>query len=236
MNCSQLEKLLPLYAGRELGERRQELIAAHLQTCAACAAEADEYREARESLRGFALPDVSDEVYAEIRSSVWRRIEAESHRPSWFASIAAWFQPSLVWAAAVATVVIVACLGLYFFSKGSTGQPQLAVNDPKAPIQEEPGSYEVPAGATVNPEKKIVRPRQANMTRRARKLDRTVAPDRTDTLVAYSPDAASQTSARNVAADNPEPGINDSGKTLRMEIQTNNPNIRIIWFTQTPNQ
>ena len=236
MNCSQVQKFLPLHAGRELSGKREQLIAAHLQTCAACAAEADEYREARETLRAFALPDLSDEVYAEMRTSVWRRIEAESHHPSLFASITAWFQPRLVWAAAVAMFVIVTGLGLYFFGKGPTGQPRLTANNPNAPVRQERGSHEAAGGSTLNPEKKNVRPRQANTTRRPRKLDRMVAPDRTDTLVAYSPDAASQTSARSAGTDNLDPGRNDSGKTLRMEIQTNNPNIRIIWFTQTPNQ
>jgi hypothetical protein len=36
----------------------------------------------------------------------------------------------------------------------------------------------------------------------------------------------------NNSAETGETSDNDSKNTLRMEIQTNNPNIRIIWFSQ----
>src|SRR5436189_1019853 len=93
MNCSQIEKFLPLYAGHDLSARREQLIAAHLKSCGACAGAATEYREARDLIHSFTPPAFSDELYAEIRKSVWQQIEREPRVPSLFERVAAWFQP-----------------------------------------------------------------------------------------------------------------------------------------------
>src|SRR6185369_14908609 len=76
MNCQQIDEWLPLYASRDLDERREHLVVAHLQTCASCAKAAAEYRETQDLMHGFGVPAVTDEVYAQIRQQVWRRIEA----------------------------------------------------------------------------------------------------------------------------------------------------------------
>src|SRR5262252_4554730 len=101
MNCTQIEKFLPLYAGHDLSETRRQLVAAHLVSCAACTAAVADFQHARIVMHGFASPVFSDEVYADIRQSVWRRIDSDS-RPSPFAAVAAWFRPRLVWAATAA--------------------------------------------------------------------------------------------------------------------------------------
>ena len=104
MNCQQIDEWLPLYASRDLDERREHLVVAHLQTCASCAKAAAEYRETQDLMHGFGVPAVTDEVYAQIRQQVWRRIEAESNGRSFFALVKEWFQPRLVWAAAAESI------------------------------------------------------------------------------------------------------------------------------------
>ena len=77
MNCKQLDELLPLYAGRDLDEKRARLVSEHLHTCSGCARVAGEYREAVELTQHFAPPVFSDNVYASVRRQVMQQIEAE---------------------------------------------------------------------------------------------------------------------------------------------------------------
>ena len=56
MNCNQVESLLPLYAGRDLDAKTEGRVSLHLQSCAACADVAAEYRDTRQLLEDFAAP------------------------------------------------------------------------------------------------------------------------------------------------------------------------------------
>ena len=245
MNCNQIEKLLPLYAGHDLDERREHLVATHLQTCTTCTVAVADYREARELVRGLTPPAVSDEVYAEIRNSVWRRIEAES-RPSLFQSMAVWFRPQFVWATAAATLLItVSALGIYFVAKRSSIRPETVAGKSKEVIRPESGAGEKGAsGASnpteanpteANPRDDIPQARQAGVPKRQGKPDHLRAPDRANSFVASPTDTQvvrTQSSSPIIGRDDSDFTAPNSEKSLRVEIQTKNPNIRIIWFAQ----
>jgi len=236
MNCQQIEGLMPLYAGGDLGEGRARLIDAHLQSCRACAVAAAEFRETRQLLQEFSAPTFDEDVFAEIRQSVWRQIEAET-RPSLFESIGLWFRPGFVWTAAAAALLITAsALGIFFVVNRSRSQTEIVASKPREVVPPETGASGVRASGTVNPRAETPRRRQVNMPKPESKHGQRWAPDRNDSVVAYSPDAQG---ARIVSSspivgteDNLDIAARAAGKTLRMEIQTRNPNIRIIWFTQ----
>ena len=78
MKCKQVEELLPLYAGRELAEKRATLVSEHLQTCVACARVADEYRESIQLTEQFAPPVLNDAVFAALRQRVLSEIEPDA--------------------------------------------------------------------------------------------------------------------------------------------------------------
>jgi hypothetical protein len=62
-----------------------------------------------------------------------------------------------------------------------------------------------------------------------------VVPDQAGSVAAYSPDAQVtkiESSSPIIGTENLDLGSGTSAGTLRMEIQTRDPNIRIIWFTQ----
>lgn len=231
MNCREIEKFLPLYAGHDLNARRQQLITAHLQSCTACSVAAAEYRDARNLLHDFEPPAFSDEVYAEIRKRVWQQIEVESRGPSLFAAIAAWFQPRLVWTAA-ALLVTLSVVGVYFTAKRFNVGPDEFANVPKTVLQPRNRAGETIVAGVSNPDKGTNGPRRADISRRPRKPGRMVAPDQTGSVAAYSPEAQVikiESSSPIVGKENLDLG---SPATLRMELQTKDPNIRIIWFTQ----
>src|SRR5207245_812435 len=139
MNCKHVQELLPLYVGRDLEERRAQLIAAHVQSCAECDGSAEEYRESRQLLQQFAPPKFNEAVYDGIRRRVLHEIRRESPEsigltlPSFVASL---FRPRLRWAFATALVLAVSVFAFYFIAKqrnerqGSRGNQLAAAPSP----------------------------------------------------------------------------------------------------------
>ena len=241
MNCKQIEELLPLYVGRDLDAKYERLVTAHVESCATCSGAAGEYRQTRELIQKFAPPAFGEDVYAEIRQQVWRQIEAESTTMSVAELIAGWFGPRVIWAAASALLVAVLVLGMFLIGNRSTPEKKVAGN---APEMNRDGANKqiaaVPPRDTSTPSPFAPRegvkwPRQVYFRHSERKGDRNRAPDRLNTLMANAPDALPNTSGspRLGTSSDPNPSpAGDSVKTLRMEIQTKDPNIRIIWFAQ----
>lgn len=232
MNCQQVEKLLPLYVGRDLEENRARLVDAHLQSCATCSAAAAEYRETRQLLQEFAPPEFTEDSFAEMRRNVWRQIETESDAPSLGRLIAGWLPPRLVRASAIALLIAVSALGIYFIANRRTEQPvankSTAVNrntEPQTKDRESPRRRLASTGGSDigAPEPK---------SRPQPRIHRKVATDQLNSLAVNAPGNVSNSTPPFTAnaADFAPTLKNDSARTLRLEIQTKNPNIRIIWF------
>ncbi len=227
MNCKQLDELLPLYAGRDLDEKRARLVSEHIQICSACARVAGEYREAVELTQHFAPPVFSDNVYASVRRQVMQQIEDEPTMPLLPQLFASWFRPRLAWAAAGALIIAFGLFALYLVVNRTADVQPVAETHPK--IIEPPASTATPrttkpanAGITLKPtedKSKGIR-RFVNRTPKARdSSSRTASVPRG----LRNPEATNSSPAREAApAESP----------LRVEIQTQNPNIRIIWFSQ----
>ena len=240
MNCKQIEKLLPLYVGHDLDAQSERLVTAHVESCSACSIAAGEYRQTRELLQEFALPVFSEDVYAGIRQDVWRQIESESRTRSWWEDMFALFHPRLATAVATAVLIAVSAFGIYFIANRLSRPNQTAGTvpfvNPKAENKEEPSGSPK--------EKTSVLPVTSNETPGARlavrrptrqRIHRNVIPESQDSL-ALANSSPSPTVYTPIDPDNSartdESTDNDSKNTLRMEIQTKNPNIRIIWFSQ----
>ena len=249
MTCSQIEEMLALYADHELPEKRQQMVTAHLQACTECSLAAAEYRDLHGLMRDFAPPVFDEEVYAQIRKNVWQQIESQPQTRTVFESIATWFRPRFAWAAASALMIAVAFVGLYFIVNEFSVRPAVIVDVPRVVTPAFGPAPETQSGVSLHPDKGPLPPRQVIVPKRPRQPDRMVAPDRGDALVAYSPDAGvaavqqntgATAASETLAPQSPDPpvigtgdlGSKDQDKTLRMEIQTKNPNIRIIWFSQ----
>jgi hypothetical protein len=177
----------------------------------------------------FAVPSFSDEVYADIRKSVWRRIESES-RPTLLAAVAAWFQPRLVWTVAAAMLVTLSVVSIYVLAQKFTVRPKVIAGVSNIGLPSQPDSGENSGSNSSQPDRPR-RPRQADVPNRQQRPVRIVAPDRSITARAYSPDVQ----VPKVEASSPVIGADDvdlGPGSVRMELKTRDPNIRIIWFTQ----
>jgi anti-sigma factor RsiW len=245
MNCRQAEKLLPLYAGRDLDERRAELVAAHLQSCATCLGVVAEYRETVQLTREFAAPAFGEAVYSRIRRGALREIEGRTTASAGRQMIASVFRQRLTWAAVTVLLVAVSLFGIYSITNRGNDRRQLA--DKKTlPVQpkakESSGSApQSGRGITVSsPESKNAwqQPRIAQRQVQ-RKTLRNAVTDRMNAVAENLPRVMSRDNTFSPQSSSlPEPELLPAGdsapseKTLRMEIQTKDPNIRIIWFAQ----
>ena len=227
MNCKQVEDLLPLYVSHDLADKQARSVTDHLQNCAACAVVLREHREAQQLLRDFASPAFDAAAYDAIRQNVWRRIETESAKPAVTEIIAGWFGPRLAWAAAAMVLMAIAIGGIYLLvrrqpDRRETVARETVVNTP-SPKVNPPVKQEGSDGARVAVSGKEKRSRQPQARPTVPKRGHDTVPDSRETLVATAPDASRSTGATVNAGQ---------GKTVRMEIQTSDPNIRIIWFAQ----
>jgi hypothetical protein len=234
MNCKEAEKFLPLFAGGDLAERLQQPVARHLQSCASCALVARDYRQSAELLQQFAAPAFSEEVFAEIRRSVWRQIDAAPRRVWRLTIFGVRLRPPMIFATAAALLIAISAAGIYFIRPVRSVREPVAENSSRGNVQ--PGSRSVidqPSTRASRSARGYNR-RQVDFERSRRRLDRRRAPDRAPSLARNSPDAES---AKGPAAPQVNSVVNTveglpGEKILRMEMQTRNPNIRIIWFAQ----
>jgi hypothetical protein len=243
MNCKQVQELLPLYASHDLEERREQLVAAHIQSCAECAGAADEYRETRQLLQDFASPAFSEGVYAGIRQRVLREIEAESTAPPLPQLLASLFRPRLTWAVASALLIVISLFAIYFVANWRNDQHELTDKSPatvQPPVKDhvDPGSQHETQAARPSPSNERLKDERLVDARQPRKKSRDGITESATNVAAIAPDAKSTAGNTSTQTNNlperlfPAHSSAASEKTLRVEIQTKDPNIRIIWFSQ----
>lgn len=225
MNCKQVEELLPLYAGHDLEEKRATLVTEHMQTCAACARVADEYRESVRLTEQFVPPIFSDAVYAGIRQRVLREIETETMAPAWSQTIASLFQTKLTWAIAGVLLIVVSMFAINFIMNKGNDEQQLAKQPPaQSPANVQPETKER-SNSDLQDNSRTDHPHSVNTGEKKQQLAGVSQPQR-------------KKRSRDTPSKLPQPVLfpyNDSAalaKPLRVEIQTRDPKIRIIWFVQ----
>lgn len=232
MNCKQLDELLPPYAGRDLDEKRARLVSEHVQICSACARVAGEYREAFELAQHFAPPIFTDNVYASVRRQVMQQIEDEPTATLLPQVFGSWFRPRMAWAAASALIIAFGFVALYLVVNRTAEVQPVAVNH--ATVTEHPPSTVTPppktsqsSGAAPKPtddKRRIVR----NAVNRS-PLGAAKAVDSSSRAASTSPKLPHPDAANSLPAVDAAPGESP----LRVEMQTKDPNIRIIWFSQS---
>lgn len=234
MNCKQLEELLPLYAGRDLDEKRARLVSEHVQICSACARVAGEYRDAVELAQHFAPPVFSDTVYASVRRQVMQQIEHEPTAPLLTQMFASWFQPRIAWAAASALIIALGFFAVYLIVNRGADVRSVAENPTVNRTEGTAQSIATPQ--TTEPVSPPIPVKRADEKRR--RIHSFV--NRSPLVAAKAPGSSSRAASISPKLREPEAGTSlppvdaAAGKLpLRVEIQTKDPNIRIIWFSQS---
>ncbi len=220
MNCRRIEELIPLYVECDLESDEAGQVLAHLETCESCGALVAEYESSQAWLRMNTLPDFDDAMLNDIKRGVMRGIDEARERPSFFGFFARPLMPGRAFAAVAALLIVFAAFALYIYLGRSSAVSKdynlangiVAPEDVSTPdgLKQAPTANPVVRSYRVNRYPGRVYGRSGPGERP--KFDRVSRPV-TDSTVAQK------------TADVP------NEEMTRIEIQTSDPNIRIIWFS-----
>ena len=231
MNCRRIEQLLPLYVEGDLKSSLTIQIASHLELCGRCNWLADEFKESQSWLRSHEAPVFDDAFVGDLKRSVLARVAEPGARASLFSSwITNWNRRQLL-ALAATLLLVVGMLTRYFYqsqARPNSNVISIASDSQDATKKEDRNlsPKESATGADLKPKPFAVKRRHSfNPHMRAAiatpNLD--VRPPRPEEEVVSQANSIERV---NSSAD----VVPDSGDMLRIEIQTSDPNIRIIWF------
>ena len=222
MNCRRVEKLMPLYVGGDVRPGAANRIASHLLQCSRCDRLAEEYQDIQSWLRGVEGPLFDDALFHELKQGVLQQVA--SARP---ASMATGGPPWGRKYALALTVVLAIFLGaaavIYVYQSRANVGPALVAGK-VVPENEETTLSDPPSSA---PKKAPVAASAGIRILRIKRHSKSplIARDRLERPIV----ARTSTSTEQAAASSTE-GSNRDHEPLRIEFQTSDPHIRIIWF------
>ena len=217
MNCRRIQDLIPLFIEGDLKAGKAGPVLSHLEGCAECARIASEYRASQQWLKSYAPPDFEEEFFDKLRGGVLREIDAS---PSWKRRLNARLALSPASFALASAVVFGLCFGLAMYAYSNMNR-ELSAGEIPPYLLGEGGPAEVPgldAGAPSDIDWRLPSVKSPAAPAREPKRGSGLAAikhRKTPELEPAAPLAIEAEPARDV---------------LRIELQTGDPNIRIIWF------
>ena len=241
MNCRRIEELIPLYVEGDLDSNRAELVSAHLKSCDECSRVASGFDESQQWLRSYAPPAFDSTFFNGLKNGVLARIEEERARRSFFQlAVARWRWNAALTAAAL--LVLIGGLVFYAYQRNPrSADRQIAVVDPPRPDVDAPRQAPGPN----NEESRRVgfsRQRRHHSLREA--VAKAVEPVRLELMLGIQ-DPRIEYPSDSILEDSGVSQDSDyqvetqslikvtypmSESMTRIEIQTGDPTIRIIWF------
>lgn len=229
MKCKKIEELIPLHLSGDVKDRHAIRIAAHLASCTACARLAEEYRAVSEAMRAFEPPQFSEDFYAGIRGNVLRNIKEQPERSGWFQSLKLGL-PAPNWAVAASMVLLISAAAFYQIRLRATSENvgfshhsiEVAIAGSSDPLSISEHKELTGVSEISNPDNSPNWPRST-----ASKPHR--SPRHRQSLSFAS--VALLSAKQNKSLFN---GVISPQQTVKVELQTNDPNVRIIWFYNQP--
>jgi anti-sigma factor RsiW len=210
MSCKRIQKLVPLYVEGDLPRRKMERVRGHVATCLPCRAQLEGFRASQRWLHAAPTPEVTGADLDQLRRVVWRRIAAEPRRS------ALWVRVERAWAslrvfaaqpAAAAAAVFVVVLGSVALSRvGGFGAS--------------PGVHGETSGLVADDH--FLAPAEEAIV------------DEEDVTPLLAQASADEIDGAETGRESDETSAADND--LRIEIQTRDPNVRIIWFSPQQEQ
>ena len=244
MRCELFEQLIPLHIGGDLESSEANDLRQHLNSCAHCRRLNEDFQASQNWLAGFAAPEFDEASFAKMRASVLSEIEQQEKRgrwpgwPDWKDWLLPKFSPRFVLASAAIALAVVSGLIAAVYRQQvvptKTGGEVIADNSKSgSPIKTDGKVIAATGGqlsAATGRERGFSRPRHSKTEElppeaftnggSLNPLEPPVAPPDEPTI-----ENAAAPATPNVSAE-PEPK-----EMLRIELQTADPNIRIIWLT-----
>jgi hypothetical protein len=242
MRCTHAEKLIPLFAGDDLPAPDADALRRHLESCANCRRLAAEFEESRDWLRGFAAPQFDEAMLDGMRDSVLIDIGRIENRARWLQWIVPGWNLRFAFAASLALMLIGVLFGLVTNRRQPPYDPQsnqaemrkgggnqVELPDDKAPDGRAKDDEQV---ATGKPDRRKFKRKaiEPGLNEPQQTKERMIEPD----LIAQSINATEPATDQSFVADPANIDSDVNRDMLRIEIQTADPNIRIIWFAPKP--
>ena len=218
MNCRRIEELIPLYVECDLESDEAGRVSAHLGACEGCSAVVAEYESSQAWLRSNAVPDFGEAMLDDMRRGVMRGIDEEGGRPSFFGFFTRHLMSGRAFAAVAALLIVFVAFALYVYqgrSSAVSGDDRLA-REVVAPedVTTPDGLKQAPGASSV-----------ASNGNMKRHLSRAAGGNRP------KPDRVNRTQTDSTVAQKVTDAPTETEDRTRIEIQTGDPNIRIIWFS-----
>jgi hypothetical protein len=203
-----------------------------------------EFEESRNWLINFSAPEFDEATLDGMRDAVLEEIGQVEKR----LGLAEWILPSwnprFVFAASMATLLLIAAVGAFVFwrqqSRPANPDQTMAdknkdgnkVESPQSgsPDNDQPSRDDKIAGEAPRQRKHERKPIKRDLSLPPRVKIQPVEPD----LIAQSPTAPEPASDQSISAGSTQTDLAVNRNMLRIEIQTADPNIRIIWFAPKP--
>lgn len=228
MNCQEFEFHIALYVEGDLTASQAEQVEAHLAVCESCQAFASDLQTSQLALKTFAGRDVEDAVLDQVRHRVMTQIRLrEPVKPNFWERLAM----NWGWRFALASVLVVlVMLPLALMMVQPKPENTVRINTPighspettsaAAPTQMADDSGSAPAP--------VVKNRVTKATRRVHRPQSQPTVSQEDINVATN---AGSIQSLPINSGFTEDSIRPSDEDkMRVEIQTEDPNVRIIWF------
>ena len=229
MNCRRIEKLILLYVEGDLQSKMSDRVASHLDWCSRCNRLADEYKESQSWLRSSTLPEFEKALLDSVKNDVLIRIAASNRKSSPLALLAQHCNRRQVLALSAALLLIfgMVVISVYQARVKINSTREIATKERRdETTQPTSASYSKPAPGAV-PRK----PHRLSPNRRrflARDIKAPIVNQGGGQVLSHA-DGLAETRAPRQQVENLS-SFENSKEMLRIEIQTSDPNIRIIWF------
>lgn len=205
MKCQASQQLLPLFVEGDLPPRKSERVRRHLENCLVCRGLQEQYRASQQWLRASAHPTVAGERLEVMRRTVLRRIEVEP-------------RPGRLWLAIERAGVAL---------RRWASQPAVAVAAVGMVVLVSVTMTRGLGGSRLGAQLELIEP-QVQLEELID--DGAETPDDPETiLAAATPEEMADGTETGEAVANDGTEENAASK-MRIEIQTQDPNVRIIWF------
>ena len=237
MNCRRVQKLIPLHVEGDLRTGIANQIESHLEWCGRCNWLADEYKESQRWLHASQPPEFDEAFLQGLKRGVMKQVAETNPRPSLFASLAQQWSRRQILALAASFMVVLGMVALYFYQARAKSNSQVGYNVVEGPPteelkpirqpQREMGAGEAP-GARANKYHRASHGRRNFKAQAGRSVVASQAVDRM--LGSQTSGTTEPANALTVQSGAQYGAANRSRDMLRIEIQTGDPSIRIIWF------
>jgi len=225
-----MEQLIPLYVEGDLEADTSSAVRAHINGCEQCRVLVTEYAASQDWLHTYTPPDFNEALLDSVRLGVMREIQERGARPTFFARFALLLTPRRIVAATAAALIIIAAFVLYNANRKSNTGLNRAEQAAGKPSEQEPAPQVVPPQDGVQPPG-MGGYKRAGLARRKRPASRYLAGNNRHRLPRH---IEREPQNENDLAQDKRPPVPDesvkSPEILRIELQTADPNIRIIWL------